>query len=164
MLNRWFPSALLLLALSVSSQAFAQYNLRAVPGVPSAGAGFQVVFDDDECEIFLLQEPGVTPAVVVQGSNVRVEVDRAPVIDCSSEASTYAIPVTGLPAGNYTLQLIGRVFESPGTEGLLQTVALQVSAPVFAAPATIPANIMTALALLAAFLALSGCLMWWRRA
>lgn len=136
------------------------YNLRTVPASPVAGQPFQAVFEDNECEEFFLVAPGAAPTVQVQGNTVTVAADRIQVLDCSSDAATYSIPVPALPAGAYTIELVARAMGEPGNQVVEDTAVIQVGGGVSATPFTIPAGngwTLTALMMLVA-----GVALWWR--
>lgn len=147
------------LALLATTEASAQYNLRTLPANPVAGQPFEVVIEEDECEEFVPSAPGHPPTFTVNGSAVSLAIDRIEVPDCGSAAVTFSVPVAGLPAGTYTLELIGRALQSPANFGSLQTVPLTVGQAVVAVPSTIPATGNAALALLVVVLVAVG----WRR-
>ncbi len=141
--------------------AWAQYNLRTSPIVPTAGQPFQVVFEDTECEVFFLSAPGAPPTVIVQGTTVTVEADRTQVLDCSSPAFTYTIPMPPLAQGAYTLQLVARIMGNPGNQVVEDSVALQIAGAASSEPSTIPATDDAVLVTLALLL-LAGSLTGWR--
>jgi hypothetical protein len=146
--------------VGMSSEAHAQYNLRTVPATPVAGQPFQVVFEDTECEEFLLSSPGAPPSVTVQGTTVTVAADRIEVIGCSSPATTYSITAPALAQGAYTLELLARVMGEPGNEVVEASVPLQIAGAVASAPTSIPTTDSAARVLLAMLLAAIAMLEW----
>jgi hypothetical protein len=128
------------LAWAIAGQACAQYNLRTVPAALTAGQPFLVVFDDDTCEDFFPNPPGLPPTFTVSGSQVTLAVDRLEVPDCSSASVTFSVPVPGLATGNYSLLLIGRALQSPDNYGELQTVPLTVGQAVASKTRAIPSS------------------------
>jgi hypothetical protein len=135
-------------------EAQAHYNLRTVPASPIAGHPFAVVFDDDECEDFPPTPPGLPPTFTVNGSQITLTVDRIEIVDCATTPVTFSVPVQGLPAGNYTLELVARAFEAPDVFGSLQIIPLVVGQSMPAIPTKVPSTNEPALAVLAALIAL----------
>ena len=149
-----------LLALSgntVNGKADAEeYNLRTVPSNPTAGIAFLAAFDSTDCEAWVLPPIGQPPEVTVQGLNVRLEVDRITIENCSFQPRTHTLNLPALPSGRYQLELIARGFESPGNNIEAQTVGFQVSPPVASEARPIPVNAPAALAWLVAIMVLLG--------
>lgn len=143
--------------LVLSEEARAQYNLRTQPATPTAGQPFSVVFDEDECEDFILQAPGQPPSFTLNGTEAVLAVDRIENPACDSAAVTVTIPVPALPAGAYTLRLVARDFVAPEITGTLQIVPLLVAQGVAAQPFTIPVLGSWGLVLLAGVSALLAC-------
>ncbi len=139
----------------IAGPACAQYNLRTVPVALSAGQPFLVVFDDDTCEDFFPNPPGLPPTFTVNGSQVSLAVDRLEVPDCSSTSVTFSVPVPGLAAGNYSLLLIGRALQSPDNYGELQTVSLTVGQAVASQSRPIPSSNAWSLGCLASLMMLA---------
>ncbi len=133
------------------------YNLRTDPSSPAAGQPFAAVFDDTQCESFLLTFPAQPPSVQIQGTVVTVAADRFEVLDCSSPSATYSIPVAGLPAGNYTLELLARVMGEPGNQVVEASVPIVVGQATAVDTFTIPATGWESLAVLGMMIALG---MW----
>jgi hypothetical protein len=134
----WFV-ALTLAGVLASEDAWAQFNLRAIPATPTAGAAFGVAFDENQCEAFFIDSPNA-PTVAVQGTVVHVEVDFLELIDCSGFVRTNVLTVPALPLGSYSVELFGRPFQSAADPFPLQTVAVQVGpASVDGRVASIPA-------------------------
>jgi hypothetical protein len=147
------------LLASWASPALAQFNLRTEPALPTAGAPFEVRFDGNPCQMFILPPYAPAPTVEVIGETVRVEVDYMNSFDCGAPYETSSVVVPGMPQGNYTLELVGRAFENHEYEGTLETIALPVAAA--AVPARIPATNWLTNALL--ILAAAAVGMRWRR-
>jgi hypothetical protein len=132
--------ALFLIGALIPNDAWAQFNLRSVPAVPSAGAAFQVAFDENQCQAFFVDSPNA-PTVTVQGTVVHVEVDFLELIDCSGFVRTNVLTVPALPQGSYSVELFGRPFQSAADPFPLQTVVVQVGpASVDGRVASIPAS------------------------
>src|SRR5687768_15514821 len=89
------------LGLMAASEGHAQYNLRTFPTTPVAGQPFSVVIDDNECQEFVPDAPGLPPTFTVDGTAVSLAIDLVDVPDCGSAAVTFNVPVPALPAGNY---------------------------------------------------------------
>lgn len=140
---------LALVGIAWSGTASAQYNLRTVPSTPQAGAPFVAAFDDTDCVDWILVPDAEPPVVTVQGSVVRLEVDRVTVVNCSIQPRTNTLSVPALPVGNYQLELIGRAYRSPGNDLLIETATFHVALAVTASRFTIPANGKMSLAMLA---------------
>ena len=131
------------------------YNLRTTPPSPAAGQPFQAVFEDTQCEQFMLTTPpAAPPSVQVQGSLVTVGVDRLPVLDCNSPAATYTISVPALDAGTYTLRLLAREMGDPGNEVVEDSITVVVRQAT-ARTHSIPANGLESLGSLGALIALA---------
>lgn len=140
---------LALASIAWSETADAQvYNLRTVPSTPQAGAPFVAAFDSTDCMVWMLLPDAEPPLVTVQGNLVRLEVDRIAVVDCSNKPYTNTLNVPALPAGTYQMELIGRAYQSPGNDLLVQTITFEVGPAVTASPFTIPANNKVSLAML----------------
>jgi hypothetical protein len=145
-----------------SGEGRAQYNLRTVPVVPIADQPFAVVIDDSPCEDFLVDPPGLPPSFTVNGDVASLAVDRIEVINCGTDAITLSVSVPGLPAGNYTLEFVAKMFEVPEVSATLQSIPLSVIPAMAAAPASIPTVIVPVLVALALVVALLGLLGWQR--
>ncbi len=131
--------ALSLLGALISNDAWAQFNLRTIPVSPSAGAAFQVAFDENECQAIIVDINA--PTLAVQGTVIHIEVDFLDAIDCGGVFQTHTLTVPALPQGSYTIELIGRPFQSAADPFPLQTVVVQVGpASVNGRVASIPAS------------------------
>lgn len=120
-------AVLALASTALSEVAHAQeYNLRTVPSTPQTGAPFVAAFESTDCEAWVLPPLGEPPVVTVQGSTVRLEVDRITIANCSYPTETNTLSVAALPIGAYQLELIARAYQSPGNDILAQAVAFQV--------------------------------------
>jgi hypothetical protein len=124
------------------------YNLRTIPVTPQAGVPFVAAFDSDECMVWMLLPDAEPPVVTVQGNLVRLEVDRIAVANCSNQPLTNTLSVPALPTGTYQLELIGRAYQSPGNDLLVETITFQVAPAVAASTFTISANNKAALVML----------------
>lgn len=133
-----------------------EYNLRTLPSIPTAGTAFLAAFDSTDCEAWVLPPIGQAPSVTVRGQNVRLEVDRINIENCSFQPRTHTLNVPSLPSGRYQLELIARGFESPGNNIEAQTVGFQVSLPTASEARPIPVNAPAALAWLASITVLLG--------
>lgn len=130
---------------TVSAQG---YNLRTVPSTPQAGAPFVAAFDNTDCAVWMLLPDAEPPLVTVQGSLVRLEVDRLTSANCPVPLWINTLSVPGLPAGSYQLELVARGYLHPGNDLLVQTIAFQVAPAVAASTFTVPADNKVALATL----------------
>lgn len=146
--------ALGLASLAFGGEALAQYNLRVIPSTPQAGAPFVVAFDGNECEVFLISPPGAPPAVTVQGSTVRLDVDRVTVANCAAQPVMHTLNVPALAEGSYQLELVARAFGSPGNNSLAEAIAFGVGPASTFSPVTIPATDPWALAAMSLMLLL----------
>jgi hypothetical protein len=130
--------ALSLVGAFVSNDAWAQFNLRTIPASPTAGAAFQVAFDENECQAIIVDINA--PTLLIQGTAIRIEVDFLEVIDCGGVFQTHTVTVPALSQGSYTIELIGRPFQSAADPFPLQTVVVLVGpASVDGRVASIPA-------------------------
>jgi hypothetical protein len=122
--------AMLVLASVASSGTAGElgYKLRTVPAIPQAGVPFMAAFDSDECVDWMLLPDAEPPLVTVQGNLVHLEVDRISVANCSNQPFTNTLNIPALPAGAYQLELIGRAYQSPGNDLLVETVCLSANA------------------------------------
>jgi hypothetical protein len=133
-----------------------EYNLRTGPATPNAGAPFVAAFDNTGCVSWMLLPDAEPPLVTVQGSLVRLEVDRLIVANCPVPLRTNTLSVPGLPAGSYQLELIAREYLHPGNDVLVQTVTFQVRPAVAASTFTVPADNKVALAMLVGLMVSMG--------
>src|SRR5262249_14154705 len=88
-----------------------------------------------------LIEPATPATVVVQGSTIRLEVDRMYAVSCTAPPLTLTLNVPALSTGSYQLELYARTFQgAPGTGVLSQAVSFQVGPATAARTYSIPAN------------------------
>jgi hypothetical protein len=135
-------------ALAADAHAGWEQNLRTLPAQPAAGQPFLVVFENTPCQAIYIGPPGLAPTVRLEGAVLGVAVDRIGIFSCDLSVATYSVPVGGLLAGNYTLQLIVRDFQSPENYGLVETIPLTVGPPLPRDPHPIPATRWLALVVL----------------
>jgi len=135
-----------------------------VPATPQAGAPFVAAFDDTECVDWMLLSDAEPPVVTVQGSIVRLEVDRITVANCSNQPRTNTLSVPALPPGTHQMELIGRAYLSPGNDLLVQTITFQVGPAVTASTLTVPADNKVALSILVGLMLSLGYALSRRRA
>lgn len=140
------------------------YNLRTVPSSPQAGAPFVAAFDSNICEAWVLPPQGEPPVVTVEGSTVRLEVDRVTFANCMYLPRTDTLSVPALPTGNYQLELIARAYQSPGNDIFAEAVSFQVGPAVTVSTLTIPASSKVALAMLIGLILSLGYTLFRRRA
>jgi hypothetical protein len=125
-----------------------EYNLRTVPATPQAGAPFVAAFDNTDCVIWMLLPDAEPPLVTVQGSLVRLEVDRLNVANCPVPLRTNTLNVPGLPVGSYQLELVAREYLHPGNDILVQAITIEVGPAITISTLAVPADNRIALALL----------------
>lgn len=152
-----FHCAIALTCLGIPGLGSAQtnnFNLRTVPTAPTAGQAFVVIADGNACNrLFVGDIEGVGQPydqLTISPGVIRVQVGIA--VDllqpCDQVPSTVILPVPAQRAGNYQLELIGRLLFTTDT-GVFQVANLTIGPPVeLTTPRRIPASSFVSLGVL----------------
>jgi hypothetical protein len=149
------------LPIGESSSADPDLHLRLEPAHPAVGQPFHVVADGTSCLLLFTGTPygdGYESVDIVPGL-VRAQVGYlltffAP---CDNAPHSVRLPVAGLPAGNYTIQLFGRAALTTQVD-LMQEIMVEIAgATQRTTPRSIPATgLSSSLLLLCAVLGIAG--------
>jgi hypothetical protein len=135
---------LLVVALILSSPVAAQfgvYHLRTEPAFPVSGQPFFVVVDSNICENFVLGDPydegRAYDEVTVSEDVIHARIGYFPLILCLNQPETFRLPVPPLPAGNYRMDLVGRLLFTTD-DNLLTSGQVTVGGAGAASPRVVP--------------------------